>query len=169
MTALPPALSLSIPFLPVPYVRIGRERWTDRAKRYEASQDELRGLLVAAARADGWPTPWPGVYRVAVTVCMPPTKASTKRKRGGPEPTPEPPSTGGDWDNYLKAIVDAAVDRTTKRGEHKVGIVSADGPHRFAGPCLGTPSGIVLSAKPRVLVTFEAAIGHPRIDYPDDP
>jgi len=159
---LPAPLRIHLPFLPVPYVRIGRERWTDRAKRYEASQDEVRALLVSAARAQGWPLPWPGVYRVAVAVVMPPTVKSTKQKRGSPPPCPEPPSTGGDWDNYLKAVVDAAADRITKRGVHLPGVTGGDGPNRFAGPAPGHASGIFLGETPGLFATFVAQLGHDR-------
>lgn len=37
----------------VPYVRVGRERWTPRARRYMASQDALSMAIRLAARRAG--------------------------------------------------------------------------------------------------------------------
>lgn len=39
----------------VPHVRVGRERWTARAKKYRASQDALGWAFLASARACGVP------------------------------------------------------------------------------------------------------------------
>lgn len=42
VAAVAPAVSLVIRGEIVPYVRVGRERWTDRARRYFASRDAIQ-------------------------------------------------------------------------------------------------------------------------------
>ena len=80
----------------VPYVRVGRERWTQRAKRYFADQDRMVALLERAARGQGFLAPT-GAWRLGVTVTLAPAKSTGKM-----------PKTAGDLDNIVKAISDAA-------------------------------------------------------------
>lgn len=71
----------------VPYTRVGRERWTARAKRYFSSRDGLRSMLAAEARGkvdDAWRS---GRWSVSATFHR------YKRR--------------GDLDNLLKAVLDA--------------------------------------------------------------
>ncbi len=71
----------------VPYTRVGRERWTDRARRHPTSRDAVRAMALAAvgariddeARSGRWHAGMP-FYRY-------------KRR--------------GDVDNLLKAVLDA--------------------------------------------------------------
>jgi len=42
--------TFTIPGEIVPYTRVGRERWTDRARRYFASRDRLRDEIALAAK-----------------------------------------------------------------------------------------------------------------------
>lgn len=70
----------------VPYVRVGRERWTDRARRYLSSRDWLRGEL---ARAFGASDEDRAAYW-SVILDIHRYKAR------------------GDTDNLLKAVLDAA-------------------------------------------------------------
>ena len=89
----------------VPYVRVGRERWTQRAKRYFADQDRMVALLERAAKGQGFVAPT-GPWRLGVTVTLAPAKSTGKM-----------PKTAGDLDNVVKAISDAA---------QKAGIVPDD-------------------------------------------
>lgn len=79
----------------VPHVRVGRERWTPRAKRYRADQDAIeehvRGVF---DRAEVGQCPAP--YRVIVDAYFAPAKSTGKI-----------PKTAGDIDNVAKAILDA--------------------------------------------------------------
>ena len=79
----------------VPHVRVGRERWTPRAKRYRADQDRLEVLLREAfdrAGVDQAGAPW--ALRVWATFA--PAKS-----------TGEIPKTCGDVDNIAKSVADA--------------------------------------------------------------
>jgi len=79
----------------VPHVRVGRERWTPRAKRYRADQDAIeehvRGVFDRAEVAQ-----CPAPYRVIVDAYFAPAKSTGKI-----------PKTAGDIDNVAKAILDA--------------------------------------------------------------
>jgi Holliday junction resolvase RusA-like endonuclease len=79
----------------VPHVRVGRERWTKRAKRYRADQDwiekHVRGVF-DRAEIEQCPAP----YRVIVDAYFAPAKSTGKI-----------PKTAGDIDNVAKAILDA--------------------------------------------------------------
>ena len=79
----------------VPLVRVGRERWTPRAKRYRADQDRLEVLLREAfdrAGVEQAGAPW----ALHVWAYFAPAKS-----------TGQMPLTCGDVDNLAKSVADA--------------------------------------------------------------
>ena len=48
-------LAFTYPGEIVPYVRVGQERWTPRARRYFASKDNLGLAVKLQMQANGWP------------------------------------------------------------------------------------------------------------------
>lgn len=137
-----------------PYTRAIKGHWKPDATAYKKSQARVGAALLEAAAA--LPSGWRGCtpcratgrvrkavrpcsacggsgsvraarilvpYRFGLVVWMPTTKAG------------ELPLTGGDWDNFVKAWLDAAQD---------VALVEDDGPRWFRGPApVGeTPSGV---------------------------
>ncbi|MCE7937131.1 MAG: RusA family crossover junction endodeoxyribonuclease [Chloroflexi bacterium CFX6] len=81
------AITFVIPGEIVPYTRIGRERWTDRARRYLASRDAVRSIAAAAVGAQIDDEARSGRWYAGVTFYR------FKRR--------------GDVDNLLKAVLDA--------------------------------------------------------------
>lgn len=79
----------------VPHVRVGRERFTERAKRYRSDQDRIEWLVrlafsKAGVRSAGRP------WRLEVRAYFAPAKK-----------TGEIPLTCGDIDNIAKSVADA--------------------------------------------------------------
>lgn len=72
----------------VPYVRVGQERWTPRARRYKASQDALAWALKVAAGKAGIPDGGADAQWSVQATFLRSTAA-------------------GDLDNLLKAVLDA--------------------------------------------------------------
>ena len=83
-------ISMTYTDLVVPYVRVGRERWTQRATRYLASKDALATAIRQAAAAAGHDQP-DDESRFAVGIGV------TRRSR-----------RAYDLDNVVKAVMDAA-------------------------------------------------------------
>lgn len=99
----------------VPYTRVGRERWTDRAKRYLGSRDAVRGQLAAQLPAGHRDSEAfaSGEWAVSLSVCR-------CKKRG-------------DLDNILKAVLDAAND-VVFRDDAQVRALSAQVMDSHAAP-----------------------------------
>ena len=105
--------------LPVPYKRLPHTmRHSEIAKRYHASRDELMTAIRVAeiSQRRGQPADIAGPYRVHVHLAIPVAKRTTTARR-----------TGGDADNYLKAILDAMV---------RMELVTGDGPDVYRGGSL---------------------------------
>lgn len=83
-------ISLTYTDLVVPYVRVGRERWTARAMRYLASKDALATAIRQAAAAVGHDQP-DAESRFAVSIHV------TRKTR-----------RAYDLDNVVKALMDSA-------------------------------------------------------------
>lgn len=79
----------------VPYVRVGRERWTTRAKRYRADQDAIEAHVRERFRAAGYKQSG-APYALDVYATFKPAKS-----------TGEIPRNAGDIDNIAKAVSDA--------------------------------------------------------------
>lgn len=91
----------------VPYVRVGRERWTPRATRYLASKDALARAIRLHAVAAGHQAPDPtGEWVVALAV----SRRTAHRY---------------DLDNVVKAVLDAA-NGIVWQDDHQVASIVAD-------------------------------------------
>lgn len=104
----------------VPYVRVGQERWTPRAKRYLQSRDALAKFIIAAANQQGFRAD--SFQHFAVSTCVFLHERKSRRKGEGRDAALSVGTNRGDIDNYLKAAIDAA---------QTAGIVSNDSPDRF--------------------------------------
>lgn len=104
----------------VPYVRIGQERWTPRAKRYMQSRDALAKFIVWHANRTKFQNDDFRLFSVSVAVFLHERKS---RKAGeGKADSVGAGSNSGDIDNYLKAAVDSA---------QVAGVISNDSPDRW--------------------------------------
>lgn len=140
-------IALTVP-LCVPYKRLPHQlRHSKIAHRYHASRDELMLAMSVAALLDrgSGQVGISGPYRVDLRLAIP----RRKPRRKGETTTAR--ATGGDADNYLKAILDAAV-----RG----GIVDGDGPNLYLG---GTVVSEVVDCDPGFMTMRITEAGTPRV------
>ena len=68
---------------------------------------------------DSYPNDFQVPVRVGVAVFFPPVGRGINKGH--------PPEDGGDWDNYLKAVLDAAIH---------FGVIKNDSPRWFRGPAM---------------------------------
>jgi len=114
-----------------PYQRTPHQaRFNARSKAYHASQNELALRIRMAAAASRIPLPVPSPYRVAICVFLPPVKG--KRRGNGLEGL-RLPANAGDWDNWLKAVLDAMCHH---------GMLAGDSAAHFRGTIGGLPCGV---------------------------
>ena len=104
----------------VPYVRIGQERWTKRAKRYLQSRDALAKFVMFEANRQQITADAFRHFSVSVDVFIQARKSRRKGEAKGVELGVG--STRGDLDNYLKAALDSA---------QVAGVIGNDSPDRW--------------------------------------
>lgn len=115
----------------VPYVRVGKEKHTKRAKRYYADRDRVFAAVLDAVRRAGFDSfPLPAPYCVEAIAYFKPAGKRAKSPGGFS-------LTDGDADNIAKAIADH-IEKTKRR---PVGIIGNDalvesirGTKRLTGP-----------------------------------